>query len=481
MEKFEADGRDMFDVWAKTASAVQYSRRNKRPSFMLYKNLPRRFGHAATDRQGAYLTPAEIKAAAAENPIGMASAQAVTAGAVEFAELAEMFQNTWAETKKAFDVAVNEPKVTERSAVQKVTEQPLWKDPAAQGRSNILAPPNAKNAEFKPKDKHVMRKHMTKVLDEILTDNPDVVYIGEDVEHGGYYLVTDQLAKKHQYRVADFPPEESCLMGLGIGYSQVGLVPIVEIPYAKYLDCGVDQYFEAAIMNWLSAGKQPCGMVVRLQGFDRGVFGGNFHTHNMLHLPPGIDVVCYSNGPEYAKGMRHAVEQARAGRIVMSVDCTNLLNNKNISNEAKDGAWEMPYSERGERLTFDDVTIYGNPKAKVAIVTYGNGVLTCLQAVNELAKAMPGVDIKVIDNPYVSGISWGLIQAFEGVEAVVFADICKFGQHPFGAHIGSLKFRNLLPNKWQVVAAQPTYNPLGTYLTFLNVEDVVETVKMVLE
>ena len=65
------------------------------------------------------------------------------------------------------------------------------------------------------------------------------------------------------------------------------------------------------------AGKQPNGMVIRVQathcshtalntalcntkqlvqGFDRGVFGGNFHTHNMLHIPPGVDALCYSNG-----------------------------------------------------------------------------------------------------------------------------------------------------------------------------------------
>jgi hypothetical protein len=63
-----------------------------------------------------------------------------------------------------------------------------------------------------------------------------------------------------------------------------------EIPYAKYLDCGYDQFEEAAIAHWLSAGASPNGMVIRLQGFDRGVFGGNFHTHNTIHIPPGLDV-----------------------------------------------------------------------------------------------------------------------------------------------------------------------------------------------
>lgn len=57
-------------------------------------------------------------------------------------------------------------------------------------------------------------------------------------------VVLDGLAKKFPMRVMDFPPEETALLGAAIGYSQVGLIPIVEIPYAKYLDCGADMFFE---------------------------------------------------------------------------------------------------------------------------------------------------------------------------------------------------------------------------------------------
>ena len=69
-------------------------------------------------------------------------------------------------------------------------------------------------------------------------------------------------------------------------------------------------------------------MAIRLQGLDKGVFGGNFHTHNTLYIPPGIDVVCYSNGADYVRGWRYAMHQVKAGRVVMSVDSTNLLNQR---------------------------------------------------------------------------------------------------------------------------------------------------------
>jgi hypothetical protein len=65
------------------------------------------------------------------------------------------------------------------------------------------------------------------------------------------------------------------LLGAGQGFSQAGLISIVEIPYAKYLDCGADMFYEIVLYNWLLGGNTgKKGMFVRLQGFDRGKFGG---------------------------------------------------------------------------------------------------------------------------------------------------------------------------------------------------------------
>ena len=63
--------------------------------------------------------------------------------------------------------------------------------------------------------------------------------VGEDVEHGGYYLVTEGLAKKHSsYRVRDYPPDETTLLGSAMGLAQAGLLPVVEvgIPYPSQYD-----------------------------------------------------------------------------------------------------------------------------------------------------------------------------------------------------------------------------------------------------
>jgi 2-oxoisovalerate dehydrogenase E1 component len=314
-----------------------------------------------------------------------------------------------------------------------------------------------------------------------------------DVEHGGYYLVTDsynpkdprKLRDKHPHRVRDFPPDETALLGVGIGYSQAGLLPIVEIPYAKYLDCGADIFWEAAIQNWLSNGKAPIGMLIRLQGFGNGVFGGNYHTHNSLSMPPGIDVVCYSNGSDYVRGMRFALQQAAAGRVVMTVDSTNLLNMRHVV--GLDDAWKTAYpADVSDMLTFDHVIMHndggeGESACDTLVVTYGNGVVTSVQARHSLGETHDGstTTFDIVDCPLLSEVPQGLIDLLEAgrgqYRSILFVDVCKQGQNPLAGHASMLQNRGLLDGvQWRMVTSQRTYNPLGSMITFVSQEDVIE-------
>jgi 2-oxoisovalerate dehydrogenase E1 component len=229
-------------------------------------------------------------------------------------------------------------------------------------------------------------------------------------------------------------------------------------------------YYEAGLLYWLTNGRQPNGMIIRLQGFDRGVFGGNFHTHNMLHLAPGIDVVCYSNGADYARGWRYAVQQALNGRVVMTVDSTNLLNLRHVM--GRDNKWQHAYTGDDEVMPWDDVRVYGSGR-RVGIVTYGNGVVAGLQAQAVLEDELRVSDVAVIDVPYLSSVPRGLRAIAAQFDALVFADVCKQGQQPLAAHIVELQGAGHLPSRWRCVAAAPTYNPLGTTLTFTSRDDIV--------
>eukprot|EP00930_Biecheleria_cincta_P013934 TRINITY_DN12192_c0_g3_i1.p1 TRINITY_DN12192_c0_g3~~TRINITY_DN12192_c0_g3_i1.p1 ORF type:complete len:807 (+),score=138.60 TRINITY_DN12192_c0_g3_i1:212-2422(+) len=461
MPHFQADGNDLGAVYKAAATASAQVRRLKRPALLVISNLARRFGHAATDRQDAYLSAEEIQYAADRNPLERLCAQAVAENIYSsWSEISDEFEHTATLAARAFAEAAREPRIQHRSEAFRTAPAP----PTANS-----APQHAKKSSSGRRA--VMRKHMTRVLHETLESVPEAVYLGEDVRHGGYYLVTDGLATAFPSRVQDFPPDETSLIGAAIGYAQAGLLPIVEIPYAKYLDCGADQYYEAGINYWLSNGQQPNGMIIRLQGFDRGVFGGNFHTHNMLSIPPGIDVVCFSNGPDYVRGFRRAVQMAKSGRVVMTVDSTALLNQRHL--HGRDDGWMMPFPEDAEdTLDFSSVTRYGPETARIAVVTYGNGVPLALQAARAVEKDH-GLQVAVLDSPCLSELPDGLREVLPGFDAVLFADVCKAGQHPLAGAICELQRLGELP-RWQSTAAAFTYNPLGSTVTFLSVQDIID-------
>lgn len=477
---FRARGDDVGDLWLRSHEAFQFVRSSRKPAVLLVSEITRRFGHAATDRQAAYLSAAEIKHRQSTCMLRSLLHDVVAAGVASPAALLSRLQQLEAMTAAAFDKAHQEPKLTSRAELVARVAAPLLHMPLSSthvglssGQQHVVpAAPGITGAAAQ-----VMRKHMTKVFDDAMHAAKDVVYIGEDVIHGGYYMVTDGLHKKFSQRVQDFPPDETSLVGVGMGYSQAGLLPIVEIPYAKYLDCAMDMFTEACIMNWLSNGKQRNGMIFRLQGFGRGVFGGNYHTHNMLHIPPGLDVVCYSNGRDYSRGMRYALQQARAGRVAMFVDCTELLNLREVE---KGVSWEMAYTPPEEYATYDDVFSYASPRedADTLIVTYGSGVVSSLQAQRRLSEA--GVAVDICDCPLLSAVPQGLVAMLRAkrYRHVLFADICKEGQHPLASHMVRLINEGVFDRDCVVrcAAAQRTYNPLGTVLTFLSTEDICSAV-----
>jgi 2-oxoisovalerate dehydrogenase E1 component len=477
---FCANGNDMMDVMDQTKQAVDYARKHSAPAVILYQGLARRFGHAATDRQTAYLRPEEIQSMADACNLQGAVIHAVECSAFDnYNQVRDRFFEIQQITRNAFVMASTEKKVNRADMLERVCAPlvPVARLPDAL----MFVEPTTRTGK-----RDVMRKHMTRVITESLEDDETVVYLGEDVRHGGYYVVTEGLDAKFPGRIIDFPPDETSLLGAAIGFAQLGLMPIVEIPYAKYLDCGADMFYELGLMYWLSAGQIPNGMILRLQGFDRGLFGGNFHTHNTLqHIPPGVDVVCFSNGEDYVRGFRHALVQAKAGRVVMLVDCTSLLNQRHLYE--KDRGWECTYPAKessAPMMAFDEVRRHGKGE-QCGIITYGNGVVTALQARRMLVETnciQSDDEVDIIDCPYLSSVPNCLHDIASRYDALLFADLCKEGpgSSVLSSFVVSLRNRGNLPALWSSVAAPRTYNPLGSMCTFLSAEDVVMATKELL-
>jgi hypothetical protein len=184
---------------------------------LLFLDMPRRFGHAATDRQNAYLSSAQIEAAARNNPMEGAVAQIIDNGYATREEILQMYNDIWGMVVNSFNVAAKEDRVTSltREDIINKNSRPMY---ISQDKKFPVQTVGKKD---------VMRKLMNLSYDEMLSNIAESVYIGEDVEHGGYYLVSEGLKKKFGLRVADFPPDETSLVGVGMGYSQAGLLPVV--------------------------------------------------------------------------------------------------------------------------------------------------------------------------------------------------------------------------------------------------------------
>lgn len=217
----------------------------------------------------------------------------------------------------------------------------------------------------------------------------------------------------------------------------------------------------------------------------------------MLSFPPGLDVVCFSNGADYARGMRYLLQCAKEGRVVMSVDSTDLLNKRHVHDEDKDEMMLRPFDDdRKDQLQqtygFNQIIVYEDnnkqkeqqKKKQLVIVSYGNGILTALQSRKELQQQYPDLNVTIIDSPCLSQTPSQLKAYFddkkEKVDYLLLADVCKHAPGmPMAMRLLDLQQGKHLQHvqQWQVIGATNTYNPLGTYLTFLSVEDILAAVK----
>ena len=260
------------------------------------------------------------------------------------------------------------------------------------------------------------------------------------------------------------------------------------------------------------------------QGFDEGVFGGHFHTANAPPVfgIPGLDVLCYSNGRDWARGMRSCVRHAQAGGVSMLLDSTALLTRRHVSPSAKDGAWEFAYPhaepDGAEELQADDVMLYPHGAAtadavtvtagdgdggdggdgggdgssiggyvrligsvagglvrssspRIAVATYGNGVPHALHAISER-----GIACDVIDCPLLSRCPEALpvLLRQRGYAALLLVDVCREGGGPLAHFATHLHKHSAMPLHWSLLSAAPTYNPLGRTLTFISAAKIGE-------
>lgn len=214
-----------------------------------------------------------------------------------------------------------------------------------------------------------MIEAINEALDIMLTRDPDVVIMGEDVGYfGGVFRATAGLQAKHgKTRVFDTPISECGIIGAAVGMGAYGLRPVPEIQFADYIYPGLDQLIsEAARLRYRSAGDYIAPLTVR-SPFGGGIFGGQTHSQSpealFTHIA-GIKTVAPSN-PRDAKGLLIAA--------IEDNDPVIFFEPKRCYNGPFDGYYDRPAKTWADHPDGEVEEGHFNvPLGKARLVTEGN-------------------------------------------------------------------------------------------------------------
>jgi len=218
-------------------------------------------------------------------------------------------------------------------------------------------------------------------LGQLLSEDPRVFLYGQDIgQFGGAFKVTKHLAQQHPGRVLDAPLSEDAIVGIAIGAAIEGMRPVVEMQFADFSTCGLNQIVNHAATLYYRT-EVPCPIVVRLpSGGTPG--GGPFHSQSMEAL--------YAHYPGLVVMAPGTVEDAYSMLLeaVKIDDPVLFFEHKFLYNHLK--AESLPT----ESLPIGKARIARHGR-DVTIVTYSAMVHESLAAAEELTE--DGYEVEVVD------------------------------------------------------------------------------------
>ncbi|MDP9238527.1 MAG: alpha-ketoacid dehydrogenase subunit beta [Chloroflexota bacterium] len=213
---------------------------------------------------------------------------------------------------------------------------------------------------------------------------PNMIVLGEDIQEGGVFRVTDGMLERFgPDRVLDTPLAESSIAGIAIGLATNGCIPVAEMQFADFAYPAFNQIIsEAAKWRYRSNNGWGCPIVIRAPS-GGGIRGALYHSQSieaMLAHVPGLKVVAPGT-PYDAKGLLKAA--------IRDPDPVIYLEHKKayrlLKGEVPEEDFVVPIGEAALRREGDDITV----------ISYGLMAHECLGAAEELAA--DGIDATVLD------------------------------------------------------------------------------------
>ena len=396
--RYEAvDGTDPEAVLAVTAELGDWVRTRRRPAFLHLRTV--RFGgHAGTDVESAYRTPAELRADAERDPIAATARRLVASGHHTSASLLARHDEIRERVYRAAAAAAERPQLATAEEVM---------EPLAPRRPREVASVVARDAlsSTAAASPLTLAQAVNTTLADLLGARADLLLFGEDVAaKGGVYGVTKGLlAQAGAARVFDTLLDETSILGLALGTAISGFVPVAEIEYLAYLHNAEDQLRgEAATLQFFSQGRYRNGMIVRIAGlgYQEG-FGGHFHNDDSLTVLrdlPGVVVAVPARADDAAAILRTLVAAADAdGTVGVFVEPIALYHTSDLL-EPGDGLW-LANPDPAAHVPIGAARTYGDGQ-DLTIVTFGNGVRMALRVARRLEQR--GHSTRVVDMRWVA-------------------------------------------------------------------------------
>jgi 2-oxoisovalerate dehydrogenase E1 component len=392
-----ADGCDLAETYDAAARAVAWVRERRAPAF-LHLNMVRFLGHAGSDAEVAYRTPAEIAADLEHDPLVGTARLLVRAGVAAPRELVDRYRATSRQVLAIAEDVAGRPQLQTAEAVM-APLAPRRPDRVAAAAGRAADPATrARRFDGRPPERQgplTLAQAINLTLADLLIVRPELLVFGEDVgRKGGVYGVTRGLQRRFgAARVFDTLLDEQSILGLALGAGLAGLLPVPEVQYLAYLHNAEDQLRgEAATIQFFSQAAYRNPMVVRVPayGYQKG-FGGHFHNDNavaVLRDLPGV-VVATPARPEDAAAMLRTCVAAAAvdGSVCAFLEPIALYHTRDLHAEG-DGGWLAAYPEpSGWDATHAPVgrgRTHGDGR-DLTLVTFGNGLRMSLRVARRLA------------------------------------------------------------------------------------------------
>jgi 2-oxoisovalerate dehydrogenase E1 component len=402
---FAAEGSDPAATYAAAGEAAAWVRERRGPAF-LHLATVRLMGHAGSDVESAYRSPAEIAADYRRDPL-LGTARLLTgSGTWTPDEVLARYEAIREEVREQAEKARTRPRLATAAQVMR---------PLAPHRPDDVAAAAARPGERRaavfgatlPEDEPplTLAQSVNRALLDAAARHPGLLVFGEDVARkGGVYGVTRGLRKRlGARRVFDTLLDEQAILGLALGTGLSGLLPVPEIQYLAYLHNAADQLRgEAATLSFFSQGRFRNPMVVRIAGlaYQKG-FGGHFHNDNAvgaLRDIPGLIVAVPARPDDAPAMLRTCLAAAETdGRVCVFLEPIALYHTRDL-HEPGDERWLARYAPP-DRWAEDHVPV-GRSRTHgdgtdLTIVTFGNGLHLSLRAAARLGAA--GLHARVVD------------------------------------------------------------------------------------